>query len=115
MDMRPSKKCLLSLLFLIGLVEISTAIVPKPNIVLIWADDMSPYELGCYGQKKIQTPNIDHLAKEGMLFTDWLLEDQSPPHSFVHYRPVCIVVTPPFATTGSVADLPPRLLKVNGL
>ena len=37
----------------------------KPNILFIIADD-----LGCYGQKKIRTPNIDHLAHEGMRFTN---------------------------------------------
>lgn len=37
-----------------------------PNIVLIVADDLGFAELGCYGQKKIRTPNIDRLADEGM-------------------------------------------------
>lgn len=41
----------------------------QPNIVLIVADDLGSAELGCYGQKKIQTPNIDRLAAEGMRFT----------------------------------------------
>ena len=41
----------------------------KPNIVFIMADDLGWSELGSYGQKKIKTPNIDQLAKEGMRFT----------------------------------------------
>ncbi len=41
----------------------------KPNIVYILADDLGYAELGCYGQKKIKTPNIDKLATEGMRFT----------------------------------------------
>ena len=41
----------------------------KPNIVYIMADDLGYAELGCYGQKKIKTPNIDKLADEGMRFT----------------------------------------------
>lgn len=41
----------------------------KPNIIYILADDLGYAELGCYGQTKIETPNIDQLAKEGMLFT----------------------------------------------
>jgi hypothetical protein len=41
----------------------------KPNIVYILADDLGYAELGCYGQKKIKTPNIDKLAAEGMRFT----------------------------------------------
>src|SRR4051812_16777001 len=40
-----------------------------PNIVFILADDLGTGELGCYGQTKIHTPNIDRLAKEGMRFT----------------------------------------------
>ncbi len=42
----------------------------KPNIVFILADDLGYGELGCYGQEKIKTPNIDRLAAEGMRFTD---------------------------------------------
>jgi hypothetical protein len=41
----------------------------KPNIVFIMADDLGWAELGCYGQKKIETPNLDRLAAEGMRFT----------------------------------------------
>ena len=41
----------------------------KPNIVFILADDLGYSELGSYGQKKIRTPHIDQLAKEGMRFT----------------------------------------------
>ena len=41
-----------------------------PNIVYILADDLGYGDLGCYGQKVIQTPHIDQLARDGMLFTD---------------------------------------------
>lgn len=41
----------------------------KPNIIYILADDMGPYDLGCYGQQKILTPRIDKMASEGMRFT----------------------------------------------
>lgn len=41
----------------------------KPNIVFIMADDLGCFELGCYGQTKIKTPNIDKLAAGGMKFT----------------------------------------------
>jgi arylsulfatase A-like enzyme len=40
-----------------------------PNIIYILADDLGYGELGCYGQEKIETPNIDLLAKSGMIFT----------------------------------------------
>jgi arylsulfatase A-like enzyme len=42
----------------------------KPNIVLIYADDMGYGDPGCYGGTLIPTPNIDRLAKEGVLFTN---------------------------------------------
>lgn len=42
----------------------------RPNIVFILADDLGYGELGCYGQEKIQTPNLDQLARQGMRFTD---------------------------------------------
>ncbi|MEK7993007.1 MAG: arylsulfatase, partial [Planctomycetota bacterium] len=42
----------------------------QPNFVFIMADDLGVYDLGCYGQKLIRTPNIDRLAAEGTRFTD---------------------------------------------
>ena len=42
----------------------------KPNIIYILADDLGYGDLGCYGQTKIKTPNLDRMAKEGMRFTD---------------------------------------------
>ncbi len=41
----------------------------RPNIIYILADDLGYADIGAYGQEKIETPNIDALAKEGMLFT----------------------------------------------
>ncbi len=41
----------------------------KPNIVLIMADDLGYGDLGCYGQKIIQTPSLDKMAVEGLRFT----------------------------------------------
>ena len=42
----------------------------KPNILLILADDLSWFDLGCYGSKDVNTPNIDKLAREGMTFSN---------------------------------------------
>lgn len=41
----------------------------KPSIVFILADDLGYGDLGCYGQTRISTPNIDGIAREGMRFT----------------------------------------------
>lgn len=43
---------------------------PRPNIIFILADDLGYGDLGVYGQEKIKTPNIDHLATEGTRFTN---------------------------------------------
>ena len=43
----------------------SQSLAARLNVVLIVADDLGWGELGCYGQKKIPTPNIDRLAVSG--------------------------------------------------
>jgi arylsulfatase A-like enzyme len=43
----------------------------RPNIILIVADDLGYGDLGCYGQQKIETPNIDRMARAGMKFTQF--------------------------------------------
>lgn len=42
----------------------------RPNIVLIYADDLGYGDVSCYGAAKTKTPNVDRLAKEGLRFTD---------------------------------------------
>jgi arylsulfatase A-like enzyme len=46
---------------------------PKPNILVIWGDDIGQFNISAYslGMMGYQTPNIDRIAKEGALFTDW--------------------------------------------
>lgn len=41
----------------------------KPNIVLVFADDLGVNDLGCYGRRDHRTPNLDRLAGQGMRFT----------------------------------------------
>jgi arylsulfatase A-like enzyme len=43
----------------------------RPNIIFILADDLGYGDLGCYGQTRIKTPNVDKLASEGIRFTDF--------------------------------------------
>ena len=45
----------------------------KPNILIIWGDDIGEFNISAYnlGQMGYRTPNIDSIAKEGALFTDW--------------------------------------------
>jgi arylsulfatase A len=42
----------------------------RPNVVIIYGDDVGYADVGAYGAKKIPTPNLDQLAKEGLVFTD---------------------------------------------
>ncbi len=42
----------------------------RPNIIYVMTDDLGYGDLGCYGQKTVQTPNLDQMATEGMRFTD---------------------------------------------
>jgi len=47
----------------------------KRNVLVILSDSLRPDYLGCYGDKGIKTPNIDMLAREGVLFTTAYAED----------------------------------------
>src|SRR6266513_2950835 len=45
----------------------------KPNILILWGDDIGYWNISAYNQGMMgyKTPNIDRVAKEGALFTDW--------------------------------------------
>ncbi len=64
----------LSALLLVGLAPVArspaASPAPKPNIVLILADDLGFSDLGCYGSE-IDTPNVDRLASRGLRFTQF--------------------------------------------
>ena len=44
--------------------------VQKPNVVFIYADDIGYGDLSCYGAQAVKTPNVDRLAREGIVFTN---------------------------------------------
>lgn len=59
----------LLLMCIAGALPSTVAAQQQPNIIYILADDLGIGDLGCYGQQKIKTPNIDRMAEEGILFT----------------------------------------------
>ncbi|TAM41265.1 DUF4976 domain-containing protein [bacterium] len=60
------------IIFIIACFNIISAVHPrsisKPNVILITIDALRPDHLGCYGYKRATSPNIDSLAKEGVIF-----------------------------------------------
>lgn len=52
----------------LALLLLASAREEKPNIIFILADDLGQADLGCFGQTKIKTPNLDRLAAEGTRF-----------------------------------------------
>jgi arylsulfatase A len=62
-------------IFRLGVLLLAAASEPqqaeKPNVVIIYADDLGYGDLGCYGHPTIRTPNLDRMAAEGMRFTDF--------------------------------------------
>lgn len=69
--MRELGYSLIALILVVGY-DRARADEPKrpPNIVFVLADDLGWRDLGCYGSKFYETPNLDRLAAEGMRFTD---------------------------------------------
>jgi arylsulfatase A len=62
------KKPILTIIFLSFLFPVIAQ--QKPNVIFILADDLGYGDLSCYGSTKIQTPNLDNLAKDGIRFTN---------------------------------------------
>ena len=52
----------------------------KPNVLIIWGDDIGQSNLSCYsnGLMGYRTPNIDRVAAEGVLFTDYYASRAAP-------------------------------------
>ena len=49
----------------------STGAAPRPNVVIVYCDDLGYGDLGCYGSRAIATPNVDRLTREGVRMTDY--------------------------------------------
>jgi arylsulfatase A-like enzyme len=64
-------RLLLSLLLMWTVVETSAAPPRPPNVVLIYCDDLGWGDLGCFGNRRIRTPHIDRLARQGTRFTSF--------------------------------------------
>lgn len=59
-----------AMLSLILCQSISAQKQTKPNVIIIYTDDLGYGDLSCYGATKVRTPNIDRIAKEGIMFTN---------------------------------------------
>lgn len=59
------------LAFAFGLCDVTAAPNRRPNVIFILADDLGYGDVGCYGQTRIRTPNLDKLAADGMRFTQF--------------------------------------------
>ena len=58
------------LLFTSFPIKAQKAISQKPNIIILYADDLGYGDISCNGATKIHTPNIDRIANEGLRFTN---------------------------------------------
>ena len=71
------------------LIATSTAFsADKPNIVVIWGDDTGMTNVSAYGHGLVgyKTPNIDRIAKEGVMFTDYYTENSCTAGALPSYR-----------------------------
>ncbi|MDI9365756.1 MAG: arylsulfatase [Flavobacterium sp.] len=75
----------------------------QPNIIFLLADDLGYGDIGCYGQQKIETPNINQLAKEGLRATQ-----------FYSASPVCAPARTSFMTGLHTGHTPVRGNKTIG-
>ena len=65
----------------LGAAWAAAATKPQPNVILITIDTVRADHLGCYGYKEIRTPNIDGLARDGVVFERAI--SQVPPLSLL--------------------------------
>ena len=65
--------CIAAVALLHALAPIASAQDAKrpPNVIIVYADDLGYADLGCFGAKKIQTPHLDRMARQGVRFTSF--------------------------------------------
>ena len=68
---RCSKRIAVFLLLLLGVTASAAPAAARPNVVILFADDLGYGDLGCYGAEGYATPHLDAMAREGMRFTDF--------------------------------------------
>ncbi|MFM2198764.1 MAG: hypothetical protein RLZZ505_2196 [Verrucomicrobiota bacterium] len=71
--MKPNRILQIAVCGVIALAATASAQKKKPNILIIWGDDVGQFNISAYnmGMMGYKTPNIDSIAREGALFTDW--------------------------------------------
>ena len=68
--MKPRWKPIARMTIVMLFVRSPAAAAERPNIVLIYADDIGYGDFSCYGATAVRTPNVDRVAREGLRFTD---------------------------------------------
>src|SRR5687768_4195829 len=71
MNVRFAVAVLLALAWPLVAAQSASAADARPNVIFIQADDLGWGDLGCYGHRQIKTPNLDRLAAQGTLFTQF--------------------------------------------
>ncbi|WP_246114557.1 sulfatase family protein [Rubripirellula tenax] len=64
----PFTKPIVVVAFALAFLVRTTAIAEQPNIIFLFADDQNISSVGCYGNDEVQTPNMDQLARDGVVF-----------------------------------------------
>ena len=71
MNFAPKQILSLAVVFVGGVLNATTFAAPPPNVVVIFMDDMGYADIGPFGAEGYETPNLDRMAEEGRVFTDF--------------------------------------------